>query len=102
MINTLFKLFSNRKEQLNLQEKHDVKLVELFNYCPCTIFKLIINERIINRKQTNKENKDIFELYDNIQKNIKNNDIYQIELNKILQNKNICYNLELFILKYKI
>ena len=98
MFNNLFALFSDRKKQLKLQEFHDKKLNENYNKCPLVIYKLLLLERKINREQILEfDNNNIIDFYRKIKINLEKNQMYQSEIDKILKNKNICENLELFI-----
>ena len=101
MLNTLFKLLSYRKEQLELQEKHDMELKKVFKTCPLIAFNILLLERKINRNQViNSNNNNIFYFYQNISNNLDIVNKYQIELDTILNNGNVCSNLDNFIKKY--
>ena len=101
MFNNLFVLFSDRKEQLKLQEFHDKKIKENYHKCPLIIFKLLLLERKLNREQILEfNNNNLIDFYRKIKINLEKNEMYQSELDNILMNKNICENLELFIKKF--
>ena len=103
MLNSLFNLFSYRKKQMELQEKHDLVLNSLYNKCPLTVFKLLMFEREINRKQlSNTSDSNIFDFYKISKENLVFIDNYQQDLNIVLYKSNFtsCQLLEELIVKY--
>ena len=101
MINNLFALFLDRKEQLKIQEFHDNKINENYHKCPLVIYKLLLLERKLNREQILEfNNNNLIDFYRKIKINLEKNNNYQMEIDKILKGDNICKNIDLFIKKF--
>tara|TARA_B100001093_G_C26681709_1_gene950742 strand:+ start:765 stop:1079 length:315 start_codon:yes stop_codon:yes gene_type:complete len=103
MFNTICDIFSDREKQLYIQEKQDNMLMENFEKCPLTIFKLLLLERKLNREQL-KNNKisNIITLINNTKNNIQKIDEYQNRLYHVLDSPKgkLCSNLQEFINRY--
>lgn len=103
MFNTICDIFSDREKQLEIQEKQDNIILENFNKCPLTMFKLVMLERKMNRDQLKSNNtKNLFTIINNTKDNIEKIDTYQEELQKVLMKKNnLCFDLQEFIKRYE-
>lgn len=95
---TLFKHFiSDRKKQLEEQEKIDSSLEKLNKKCPEVLVEFFMMERLINRKQCyNVHNSNIWEYPDIISNNMEKLEKRNTQILDILNSKDICLNLQKF------
>lgn len=101
MFNNLFVLFSDRKQQLKLQELHDKKINETYHKCPLIIYNLLLLDRKINRDQIlDFDNNNLIDFYRKAKINLEKNKKYQLDLDEILNsNEDICNKINIFIKK---